>query len=196
MKTISVHVYQFDELSDKAKEIAREWYKKDYPDQGWWDTIYDDAKEAAKFLGVEITDIRFSGFWSQGDGACFIGRFRSEDLKTLDELKENYPLEGKLHTLLEQLHAVEHPAESWISIGVYGHYSHSGTMTFDDYGDGYEDEAFDEVKKCLRSFADWIYMQLEKEHEYLTSDSYVDELITAVEYWFLVDGSRSILGDD
>lgn len=198
MKTISVHVYQFDELDDKAKEAARKWFRKDYPDHGWWELVYDDAKEVAKFLGVEINEIYFSGFWSQGDGACFTGMFRSADLKTLDALKESYPLEEKLHALLQRLHEVCRVFNVMhrISIGVYGRYSHSGTMTFDNLDDEYTDAALGEVSKCLRSFADWIYANLEKEHDYLCSDEYVDETIRTNEYWFLVDGLRNTLGDD
>lgn len=198
MKTISVCLYQFDELDIKAKEVAREWFRKDYPDYEWWDTVYDGAKNIAKYFGVEIDKIYFSGFWSQGDGACFTGMFRSADLKTLDALKESYPLEEKLHALLQRLHEVCRVFNVMhrISIGVYGRYSHSGTMTFDNLDDEYTDAALGEVSKCLQSFADWIYAQLEKEYEYLTSDECVDENILSNEYWFLPNGSRSTLGDD
>lgn len=198
MKTISVCLYQFDELDIKAKEVAREWFKKDYPDHGWWKSVYDEAKEIATRFGIEIKDINFSGFWSQGDGACFTGMFRTTDLQPLKRLKEGYPTELQLHALLERLHVVDRAFNTMqrISIGVRGHYSHSGTMTFDNLDDEYTDAALGEVSKCLRSFADWIYASLEKEYEYLTSNECVDETIRANEYWFLVDGSRSTLGDD
>lgn len=196
MKTISVHMYQFKELDDKAKEAARKWFRKDYPDHGWWDCIYNDAKEIAKYFGVEIDKIGFSGFWSQGDGAYFTGQFRGIDLNTLDALKESYPTEEHLHSLLRRLLRMHHPDESWISIDASGRYSHSATMTFDDYDDSYTRETLEEIMKCLRSFADWIYARLEKEHKYLTSDECVDESIIANEYWFLVDGTRFSHGDD
>lgn len=196
MKTISVNVFQFNELDDKAKEVAREWFKKDYPDYEWWDTVYDDAKEVATFLGVTIDKINFSGFWSQGDGACFTGTFRSDDLKTLDELKENYPTEEGFHVLLQRLLALNHPDNALVKITASGFYSHSNTMAFDDVDEVYERWTCCEIASCLRSFADWIYAQLEKEYEYLMSDECVDKNIQINEYWFLVDGSRSTLGDD
>lgn len=198
MKTISVHLYQFDELEDKAKEVAREWFRKGYPDYDWWDTVYDDAKDIAKFFGVEIKDIGFSGFWSQGDGACFTGTFRSADLiKTTEEhFKSEYPTEEWLHVLLRRLQTVKHQEEALLEITARGHYSHSGTMDVDDPDCYYVLAEALEIRSCLRSFADWIYAQLEKEYEYLCSDECVDETIRANEYWFLVDGSRFAHGDD
>lgn len=197
MKTISVELYQFDELSDKAKEVARDWFKKDYPDHGWWESVYDDAREIATRFGVEIDDIGFSGFWSQGDGACFTGTFRSADLiKTTEEhFESEYPTEEGLHALLRRLQAVRHQENSLLKIIARGHYSHSGTMEVEDPDCYYLWDEACEVRDCLRRFADWIYAQLEKEHDYLVSDECVDESITANEYWFLISGGRSTLGD-
>ena len=196
MKMISLHVYQFDELDNTAQKVAREWFRKDYPDYEWWDTVYDDAKEVATFLGVEIDKIYFSGFWSQGDGASFTGRFRSDDLKTLDALKENYPTEEKLHALLQRLLAVKHQEGAFLEILVRGRYSHSGTMDVEDPDSYYVWAEMCEVRDCLRRFADWIYAQLEKEYNYLVSNESVDENIRINEYWFLPNGSRCTLGDD
>lgn len=198
MKKISVHLYQFDELDDKAKEVARDWFKKDYPDHGWWGSVYDDAKEIATRLGIEIDKICFSGFWSQGDGACFTGTFRSADLiKTTEEhFKSEYPTEEGLHVLLRRLLAVKHQEGAFLEITTQGHYSHSGTMGVEDSDSYYVWDEACEARDCLRRFADWIYMQLEKEYEYLTSNECVDENIRINEYWFLVDGSRNTLGDD
>jgi hypothetical protein len=68
-------VYQFDELSDEAKEKAREWYRQgNVTTRFWSECTIDDAKEIGKLLGMDIDNIYFSGFWSQGDGACFEGK--------------------------------------------------------------------------------------------------------------------------
>ena len=40
---ICTTVYQFPELSDAAKEKAREWYRTDHPDWEWWDGVYEIA---------------------------------------------------------------------------------------------------------------------------------------------------------
>ena len=57
-ETREVTVYQFDELSDRAKEKAREWYRGGQPDHDWWNSIYDDALRMAEILGIEI-DYRY-----------------------------------------------------------------------------------------------------------------------------------------
>jgi hypothetical protein len=51
MKTITITVFEFDELSDSAKERAREWCRCGALDYEWWDSIYDDAKR----IGLKIT---------------------------------------------------------------------------------------------------------------------------------------------
>ena len=44
-------VYQFDELDDKAKERAREWYRAGALDYEWWESTYEDAAQ----VGLKIT---------------------------------------------------------------------------------------------------------------------------------------------
>ena len=83
--------YAFSELSETAKQSARNKYTSgDYPHDEWWDNVYEDANCIAKILGLDIestrtlkngkcvldVDINFSGFCSQGDGACFKGYYR------------------------------------------------------------------------------------------------------------------------
>jgi hypothetical protein len=74
-------VYQFDELSDDAKETAREWFRGcDSPDL---DSVVTDFCEILGHLGftVESKDVEWSGFCSQGDGASFTGLFNLADMK-------------------------------------------------------------------------------------------------------------------
>lgn len=81
-RTQEITVYKFNELSDKAKEKAREWYRKGALSYVWWDAVYEDIKHVATRLGIEFSNkknenstpaIYFSGFCSQGDGASFEG---------------------------------------------------------------------------------------------------------------------------
>jgi len=195
VKTISVNLYQFDELDDKAKEVARDWFKEGYPDHSWWDGILDTAKDIATYFGVEIHQSYFRGFSSQGDGACFAGTFRSENLKTLAELQQEYPTEEHLHALLQRLLAVKHQEGSFLRITPVGHYTHSRTMQAEDPDSYYVWDEMNEIRSCLRSFADWIYKALEKEYDELMSDECVDENIRCNQYWFLASGQRSTLGD-
>jgi hypothetical protein len=50
-RTMETMVFHFDELSDKAKEKARDWYREGALDHDWWDSVYEDAAEIAKLTG-------------------------------------------------------------------------------------------------------------------------------------------------
>jgi hypothetical protein len=51
-------------------------------------------------------------------------------------------------------------------------------------------ETEEEVTRLLRQFADWIYRQLEVEHDYQLSDENADETIRANDYEFTSEGKR------
>lgn len=115
----------YEDLSPKAKEKALMWFGSTL-DYEWWDGTYDLAKEDGKEKGFDIDDIRFSGFWSQGDGASWTG---TVDLIQFLEhhLKDDNPDYGRYFTLQAML------AESWVerfvAIERTGyHYVHSDMM--------------------------------------------------------------------
>lgn len=117
MKTKTTNVYQYDELDDHAKQRAREWFARDYPDYEWWDCTYEDIAERANELGIDLKqkpvklmgggtrydpEIYFTGFYHQGQGSSFSGVWQARDMK-LDKLKENCPTELELHRIGETL---------------------------------------------------------------------------------------------
>ena len=52
MKTKTINIYSFAELSDKAKETARDNWRQHALDYEWYDYIYDDAQN----IGLKITE--------------------------------------------------------------------------------------------------------------------------------------------
>lgn len=115
----------YEDLSPKAKEKALMWFSSTL-DYEWWECTYDHAKEDAKAKGFDIEDIRFSGFWSQCDGASWTG---TVDLIQFLEhhLKDDNPDYGRYFTL--QALIDEGWVENCVSIERYGyHYVHSGQM--------------------------------------------------------------------
>ena len=197
-------LYKFEELSDEAKEKAREWFRDGYPDHEWWDCTYDDAKTVAGFMGFEVKDIGFSGFWSQGDGAHFTGSWSASQVD-VDKLREYAPQDTELHRIAEGLAEIakKYP-EASMSIAHSGHYQHENCTRFDfEFG---VDEAIpygtpeykaaekviaedqDTAEELARDLMRWIYRQLEDEYNWLVSDEQVDETIIANEYEFTEDG--------
>jgi hypothetical protein len=76
MRTIQTTVYRFSELSEEAKEKSIETNRDiNCGDSFWSECVIEDAKEQAKTIGIDIDHIYYSGFSSQGDGACFDGRY-------------------------------------------------------------------------------------------------------------------------
>lgn len=185
MRTIETKVYQYSELSEEAKEKARKWYRDGALDYEWWDSSFDWFRATGKAIGFEIKDIFFSGFWSQGDGASFTGTYsyRPGWRKALAETctdKDVTEIAGTL-TEIQRPHFYRLTA----SLSKSGHYSHSHTMQIA------ADDCEEQLLDAARSFADWIYRQLEKEYEYLLSDDVVAESIVANEYEFTEDGDRA-----
>lgn len=195
MKTVSVDLYTFDELTDKAKERARDWYKTDYPDSGWWECAYDNAREAFAFFGVETSDMSFSGFWSQGDGASFTGDFRTSLISPAADLAAEFPTDETLRVLHARLTAINHPEDTRVTITRSGNYVHSHTMYMND-ADEYSRDDERELLSILRSLANWLYGLLESEYDYLVSDECVDESILSNGYHFTIDGKRDARGDE
>lgn len=195
MEIIQTPVYTFDELSDQAKEKARDWWLEGALDYEWWEFVYADATNVAELFGLDIEHIWFSGFCSQGDGACFEGRYRYKK-GALAAVKAYAPQDTDLHDIVKALQAAQRKA--FYKLGATtkhrGHYYHSGCMSVDvcNLDDRWRDIGAleDDVKDALCWFADWIYKQLETEHEYQTSDEQVDEAIRANQYTFTEDGKR------
>lgn len=75
------------------KQAVYDKHRDFYVDYDWWDNTYDHFIElmAEKGVDVEGKHIYFTGFWSQGDGACFT-QCRIDWTKYLPTLNGKYPL--------------------------------------------------------------------------------------------------------
>ena len=227
-RTAEVEVFQFDELSPRAKERARDWYREGMNDDQWWDSIYEDAETCAAILGITIKYrtytiagkverigqepcIWFSGFSSQGDGACFEGSYEyakgcgrkirkhappvyTDKDGTVHKSKSNARLAAIADGLVEL-----QKRYNWrltASVNHTGRYSHPYCTEIDveyEAADGTNYPTVDDAKilaELLRDFMRWIYRQLQDEWNYLNSDETVDDNIRANEYEFDEDGDR------
>ena len=218
MRIKETKIYQYDELSENAKEKAREWYRE--VDYDWWDCLYEDFAERAKELGIELSkkpvllmngktrydpEIYFSGFYCQGSGSSFAGKWRAWDMNP-DKLKSECPTDSELHRIADVLtDCAKEDGEMWADIK-----AHDDNWIRVEVNDGetieeklneleYKSNEYNllaqtcqqreqEVAKALRDFNRWIYARLQEEYEYLTSDEHVEESIRANEYEFTEDG--------
>jgi hypothetical protein len=189
--------YRFSELSEAAKQKAREAFIGDfYLGNDWWESTFEDANRVAKILGLDLETTRrhksgaeivgigifFSGFWSQGDGASFAGYYNFNP-QAVDQIKA-YCAVPRLDRIASELLAMQvsqrlcgcTPFSAKITRS--GGYCHAYSMDFEilDFDSeeiGIPDE--ERFAKIMRDFAGWIYESLEETHDYLVSDECVDE---------------------
>ena len=95
---MTITVYKFDELEGRAKERAATKLRDWATDHDWYEFVYERAKEDGAKRGFEIEDIRFSGFWSQGDGASWTG---SVDVKQFVEWMLEQPEDTAEHRWID-----------------------------------------------------------------------------------------------
>jgi hypothetical protein len=174
----------------------------------WWDSVYDDFSQICEILGIKLDakEPSFSGFWSQGDGASWTGRYRAQGLNykglaplyTYDlapaKIRE-YCSDEELHRIADELcllARIYRPVYAVVGRPHGSNYVHSSTMfvTEWEFYDEYEDantpmEITEHVESTLqelfRDLAEWLYNTLKQEYEHLTSDEAVIESLEANE---------------
>ena len=197
MRVLETKVYTFDELSEEAKEKAIE--KNRYMNVEYWlwyHDIYDTFKEKYSSL-FEITNMYFSGFHSQGDGAMF--EYGGITDKLIDEFIEQLQLtplrkkivkeaihfsgSGKHKGYYHNEHCCSHSfyVESQYDLETY----HKNIQEFID-NIAMEFEAFIEDKYI--DLAKELYQSLEDEYEWYTSDKSIKEHLIENEYEFTENG--------
>lgn len=200
--------YTFTELSDKAKDKVRDWLMQDWGEvQTDW--IYEDAATVADLMGLDIRQTRktrmdgshyydatiyWSGFSSQGDGACFEGTYKYK-AGSVKAVMAHAPQDEELHRIAQALQDAQkrHFYKLTASVKHSGHYYHSGCMDInvEHEDDGWRNLHGDDetVAQALRDFADWIYRRLEEAYEYDSSEEAIAETCEANGYEFYEDGS-------
>jgi len=199
MKTIEVKVYQFAELSDKAKQRAIEKFSDINVDFDWWDFVYEDFKSLADCFGIEVDTKKtyFSGFSHQGQGSSFTADI---DVKKLldcvkDESWKDYAPNEKLsfysatpemYRVIDLFSAYVEPTNRESSIKVVCNL---------EAGEAYPNiyaalESLEElVTDVCETLNHWFFTTLEKEYYYLTSEAAIIETIEINNYDFTEDGN-------
>jgi hypothetical protein len=213
-KTIEITLYQFDELPAKAKEKAANYYLEHWMLDDWYECTIEHMKEEGDHKhGFRVDDIRFSGFWSQGDGASWCGAVDLGDWvrKTFNSTDLEHPLTQIFLALLE---------EGWIESKVLVSFSsslycHEKTMhvnSIDHYHriddgsvmemgmlkgaqvadlitmlnceGGYLRTLDERLKDDCEAFARTIYRELEADYNAQTTEEAIGEVYACNDVWF------------
>lgn len=198
VKIKETEVFTFEELSECAKEKARDWYKEGNLSYEWWDSVYEMAETAAKLLGIDIDRktrsssqpaIWFSGFYCQSD-YCAIEADYHYRKGSVKAIKAEFPADTELQAIAKGLQDVQ--KRNFYKLGARMSQTFRNNQSVDVWhsGDNYRDIGEDEelLADILKDFSHWVFSALEKEYDFLMSDEHVDESILCNEYQFTEDG--------
>ena len=188
-QTTSRTLYKFDELEESAKARAIENLADINVLYEWHDSTIEDVRESAKLLGINISNVYFDGFWSQGDGAMFEGNYEYKKGAS-KAIMEYAPKDTELHQIAKDLQTIQKRYFYSICVTVKhsGHYYHENCTKWEISGKDFQSwnapVASEDIKEPLKDFMRWIYRRLESEYKYLTSEESIVETIKANEYEF------------
>ena len=169
-KIIETTVYSFNELTEKSKYKAREWYRDGALDYDWWENTYDDAERVGlKITGFDLDRNRHAtGEFIKCAESCAnaILKEHGKDCETFKDATDY---------LKELAHLKEFHADKESTNG----------LTYEG------DEQIEILESdFLKSILEDYSIILQKESEWIVSDEQADETILANEYTFTVDGKR------
>jgi len=210
-RVVETTVYQLGELSDRAKDAARAWYREACACDDWHEYVFEDFETICAILGVRLKTrsvrlygggtrqkpcIWFSGFSSQGDGASFACAYGFAT-GAPKAIRAHAPQDSELHRIADALQAIQRRNfyQLRADASQSGRYCHeySKSIAVERDSPTHQDmtaDAEDIVAEGLRDLARWLYRQLEREYEFQTSDEVTDEAIMANDYTFTEDGRR------
>jgi len=159
--------------------------------------VESDFKEDMSKVGIDVNRIHFTGFSSQGDGACFVGRLDNALVYLDHHHKDQYPMIRKL---------LEAGGGVYVNCDHMGRYYHENCTRFwvdadtltgmieqptefheaivEQWQellvremDSFETDVAEQWRTCMQE----LYRKVEAEYDHLTSDEAVWGTITANE---------------
>lgn len=138
MKQVTVNLYKFDELSDDAKETAREQYRNAGIEYSWWDESINSIKAFCDHFGVSIKDYEIGAYQpSYLTTDATNANFRSVKLRDID--REQSPTGYCLDCTL------------WYSF--YDQFKRTGDALY-AFNDAIDEAVSDIVKDCEYQYSD------------------------------------------
>lgn len=169
MKTITkiYNLYEFDELTDEAKDKAVEKLWDLNVDHDWWEWTLEDAKS----IGLKITEFDI-------DHQICNGKLLIPGFDTANKIIENHG--EKCDTFST--------ATQYLSDHKELHEKYKDEIEAGNTWD-YDSELEDLETELTRSLLEDYLLVLRKEYEHLTSKEAIIECIKSNEYTFLEDGT-------
>lgn len=203
MRTIQKTVYLFSELSDSAKEKARNWYRE--LGSSDCDSVISDFEQVAAILGLHLDQtpiktmsgkerlepaVYYSVAHCQGDFAAFSGTWVYAK-GSIKRIKEYAPEDEGLHVIAEQWANLQKRNFYSLSARVSYHHYYGQRVDYTTVNNRYSsDDVLDDAHSLAKDLAAWLYRKLRDEVEYQNSDEAVDEAMEANDYEFYLSGEK------
>jgi hypothetical protein len=201
MQTISIKLYSFEELAPEVQQkVVERETTVNVDNADWYEPIIEDWTEELQHHGFEQVKILFSGFGSQGDGACFEAHMHIAEYLKAHTLETTYPLLAK------------YPEYVDVSLKHRGMYYHEHSTHLVPYfnadivnpdGTGISDEEMrveqeyealeQDISQEVVRLGRHIYKAIADEYYHQISAEAVQDTLTANEYTYLSDGRRFTL---
>lgn len=165
MKTIRTKVYQFNELTEQAKQKAIQWFLSSFNDS----TAWDDTKEDAKEIGLKLISL--------DDHRGNEGQFLLSANEVAQNILNDYGEQCETHKTAAAF------MEEWQP--VFNEY-----MTEPDNMPELETKLIDIEADFLTNLLEDYRIMYNNQVEFEYSDEYATEMIEANEYEFTKDGKR------
>lgn len=184
MKTITINAYQYNELSDKAKEKVYQYYLDNLFPDWWYESSYDDANNFC--LDIQEFDIYRNYIKIE---------FKFDAEQTAQAIVEGAG--GELLELAKDWQKeVNDLFKSYSDYDKYQEWLREMDYTLDDveYEDwvleesGYQDDKESADADFLRQLGEYYLNYLKSDYDYFTSEEYIAEMYECNDYWFDING--------
>ena len=209
MRTAEIKLYQFNELSEEAKQKAIEQFLDTNVDYDWWNMTTDQFPEDLETIGAENEGKKFYFDIDRGSFCSFEASITLKDLiDAMEKVTDYSKYPSDLHEVFDycktEIGKIRPMLRGLIENGKIKVYCRSkhGRQDLDTFADaefyGYDatniekftDYWTTELEDILKMMANVFLSRLRDSYEYLTSEEAIIESIEANEYEFTEDGKR------
>lgn len=170
MKTIKTNVYELAELTEAIQEKVITNTAQLLVAGDWFTPITEGFREKMESFGLIGADPYFSGFWSQGDGACFVCDQIDTDLLIRTLFETEYDISQDIVLETKNMHVVIQKVDTSFA----SQYDHENTICAHVNYEGEDPNIskldIDKLENVLTNWAREISKEL-----YKTLEKYYDE---------------------
>jgi hypothetical protein len=188
-------VFDFEELGEEARQKAIDTHRNFLQEVIDLDCETGEFKRLLEMYGFSDVKVYYSGFWSQGDGASFTGRYRYK-AGALKAIKAEFTGTW-FRDVIEYLELLDGINKKCFYSLLYridsnSRYCHANTMQVNYLEDCRGDRDFskheDDITEYVRGIANEFYYLLEKSYNSQFTDEAVIESIKCNDYEFYENG--------